>query len=261
VNVTREGGNPHRSEDAISASAYARFEGERLISRDGDDAAALAERVHAALRALILDPEFPCVGARSAFNQGSYRFAMYDEMSTEATTGGLARDLYTFVQEQPSIEGQFTTFVAVFDAPKVKEGIEFERLLWDQLARLHALDTESWDHAVSSDPADPRFSFSFAGRAFFVVGLAPSGERWARTFPWPVMAFNSHDQFEALRASGQFERMQEVIRERDTELEGDVNPNLSNFGEHTEARQYSGREVGPDWRCPVTFTRAGGGAT
>jgi FPC/CPF motif-containing protein YcgG len=69
-----------------------------------------------------------------------------------------------------------------------------------------------------------------------------------------LLAFNSHDQFERLRATGQFERMQDVIRERDTQLEGDVNPNLANFGEHTEARQYSGRAVEPDWRCPVTFS-------
>ena len=97
------------------------------------------------------------------------------------------------------------------------------------------------------------FSFSFAGRAFFVVGLSPGGERWARTFPWPTLAFNAHSQFEQLRETGQFERIQAVIRDRDRELEGDLNPNLSNFGEHTEARQYSGREVEADWVCPVVF--------
>jgi FPC/CPF motif-containing protein YcgG len=193
------------------------------------------------------------VGSRSAFNQGSYRFGMYGELQGAEATGGLARDLYTFVREQPSIDGQFTTFVACFDAPKVLDEMEFERRLWGQLASLHALDDAPWDPAVSNDPADPRFSFSFAGRAFFIVGLSPSGSRWARTFPWPLLAFNPHDQFEQLRADGQFERMQDVIRERDTELEGGVNPNLANFGEHTEARQYSGREVEPDWRCPVRF--------
>ena len=236
-------------------SAYARFADERLIVGDGEDAPLLASRVHAALRALILDPEFPCVGARSAMNQGSYRFGMYEELAAGETTMPLAHDLLSFVREQPSIEGQFTTFIACFDGPKVMTPEEFELLLWDQLAKLHEIDSAPWDPEVSADPGDPRFSFSFGGRAFFVVGLAPSGERWARTFPWPLLAFNSHDQFEHLRDSGQFERMQEVIRERDTELEGDVNPNLANFGEHTEARQYSGREVGPDWRCPVTFSR------
>jgi FPC/CPF motif-containing protein YcgG len=110
-----------------------------------------------------------------------------------------------------------------------------------------------WDPSVSRDPDDPRFAFSFGGRAFFVVGLAPSGERWARTFPWPLLAFNAHRQFRELRKSGQFERMQEVVRQRDEALEGDINPNLSDWGTHTEARQYSGREVDEKWRCPVRF--------
>jgi FPC/CPF motif-containing protein YcgG len=123
------------------------------------------------------------------------------------------------------------------------------------LHRLHALDTQHWDPAVSSDPADPHFSFSFSGRGFFVVGLQPSGPRWARTFPWPTLVFNAHDQFERLREQGQFERIQEVIRDRDVQLEGDVNPNLANFGEHTEARQYSGRPVEGAWKCPVSFER------
>jgi FPC/CPF motif-containing protein YcgG len=107
---------------------------------------------------------------------------------------------------------------------------------------------------VSRDPADPAFSFSIAGKAFFVVGLSPQAERWARRFPWPVMVFNPHDQFEELRESGQFPRIRDRIRERDADLEGQTNPNLADYGEHTEARQYSGREVDDSWRCPVRFS-------
>ena len=174
-------------------------------------------------------------------------------LSTEAATAGLARDLCSFVQEQSQLTGQFTTFIASFDAPKAIQPIEFEALLWQQLERLHETDRSPWDPTVSSDPAEPTFSFSFAGRAFFVVGLAPNGERWARTFPWPTLAFNAHFQFEQLREAGQFERMQDVVRERDRVIEGDINPNLSDFAEHPDARQYAGRAVGDSWRCPVTF--------
>jgi FPC/CPF motif-containing protein YcgG len=88
-----------------------------------------------------------------------------------------------------------------------------------------------------------------AGQAFFVVGLSPQAERWARRFPWPVLVFNAHEQFEELRKSEQFPR----IRERDAELEGEPNPNLADYGDHTEARQYSGREVESDWVCPARF--------
>jgi FPC/CPF motif-containing protein YcgG len=218
-----------------------------------EPAPALAGRVHAAFRALVLDPEFPCVGARSAMNQESYRFAMYDQLNGDNATTQLARDLARFARDLEDIPGDFATFVACFDAPKALDDLTFEDLLWQQLHRLHALDAAPWDATVSPDPGDPRFSFSFAGRAFFVVGLSPAGARWARTFPWPTLVFNPHDQFERLRQQGQFERIQEVIRDRDAELEGELNPNLANFGEHTEARQYSGRPVDGEWKCPVSF--------
>ena len=233
------------STGAVRDGCYALIDdGNLVLAGDHSPAPALAQHVHDAFRALVLDPEFPCVGARSAINQGSYRFGdVQRPASAPSPLPSLARDLRAFVAEQPHIEGEFTTFIAGFDTPKVREPEDFETLLWDQLRALHALDDAAWDPTVSRDPTDPDFSFSFAGRAFFIVGLAPSGERWARTFPWPVLVFNAHFQFERLRATGQFQRMQDVIRERDEQLEGDINPNLADFGEHTEARQYSGREV------------------
>jgi uncharacterized protein len=248
--------NPFSSDEAISHSCYMAVRGDQLVMASSDEEPPKqAARVHDALQALILDPEYPCVGSRSALNQSSYRFGFYDELASPEVTKGLARDLLFFTKEQPEIGGQFTTFIASFERPKAIDDVEFERLLWEQLRLLHDEDKQfnKWDPSVSRNPEDPTFSFSFGGRAFFVVGLSPNNERWARKFPWPTLAFNAHFQFEELRESGQFERVQEVIRERDREIEGDTNPNLANFGEHTEARQYAGRPVGPDWRCPVRF--------
>jgi FPC/CPF motif-containing protein YcgG len=254
--VTAPSKNPYDSEAAIQNSSYAQFvDGVLLLSESGEQAPAMADRVHGALRALVLDPEFPCVGSRSALNQGSYRFAMYQEMNSAPSTAGLARDLYSFVQEQLRIEGDFTTFIACFDVPKSLPPVEFEAQLWEQLQSLHKLDQEPWDPTVESDPEDPRFAFSFAGRAFFVVGLSPMAERWARRFPWPALAFNAHFQFEKIREDGRFEMMRDTIRERDAKLEGETNPNVEDFGEHTEARQYSGRSVPEGWKCPVRFER------
>jgi uncharacterized protein len=131
----------------------------------------------------------------------------------------------------------------------------FETLLWRQLAALHDLSKPNfeWNTAVSKEPDDPRFSFSFAGSAYFVVGLSPASKRWARRFPWPTLVFNDHFQFERLREAQRFDRMRDLIRERDQALHGSNNPMLEDHGAHSEARQYSGREVGQDWRCPVRF--------
>jgi uncharacterized protein len=62
--------------------------------------------------------------------------------------------------------------------------------------------------------------------------------------------FNLHQQFEELRASGRFARMRDKIRERDVNLQGTVNPMVADYGQDSEARQYSGRQVGPGWTAP-----------
>lgn len=87
------------------------------------------------------------------------------------------------------------------------------------------------DPGVSSDPASCEFSFSIAGRAFFIVGLHPSSSRISRCAPVPCLAFNFHDQFQLLRTSGKFEKMQRSIRTRDVALQGSANPALKSFGE------------------------------
>jgi FPC/CPF motif-containing protein YcgG len=147
---------------------------------------------------------------------------------------------------------EYATFVAIFKGPRTLDEIEFEKLFWKQLRGLHHHDATrcQWDPHVSSDPADPHFSFSFGGQALYVIGLHANSSREARRFPWPVLVFNPHEQFERLRADGKWKRMQETIRGRDLELQGTINPMLSDFGEQSEARQYSGRAVEDDWRAP-----------
>lgn len=50
--------------------------------------------------------------------------------------------------------------------------------------------------------------------------------------------------------------MQEVIRARETLLQGDINPVLRDFGSESEARQYSGRNVEASWKAPFAPTAA-----
>lgn len=206
----------------------------------------------AAFRELITQPEFPCVGARAALNSGTYALAVYDELAGEESTVLLARDLYEFTQSDLGRESEYATFVAVFRSPERPDELQFEERMWRQLTKLNQTDAAhfEWDQSVRSDPADPQFSFSFGGEALYVIGLHPNSSRLARRFRWPALIFNPHEQFERLRAGGKWKHMQEVIRERDVLLQGSVNPMLSDFGETSEARQYSGRAVEENWRAP-----------
>jgi uncharacterized protein len=248
--------NPFGGDAARANSAYAAWREGELFNplEPRRRPSPLARRVHDRFRAHVLDSGFPCVGGKAAINHDTYRFGLYAEMSTGGATEGLAHDLWEYVRERRTFETDYATFVASFAAPVVRCEFQWERLLWAQLQSLHDLDREhhAWDPAVSNDPADPGFSFSFAGTAFFVVGLHPASSRLARRFAWPTLVFNAHAQFERLRAQNQFERLRETVRARDYKVQGSLNPNLSNFGDSSEARQYSGRAVEENWRCPFS---------
>lgn len=254
--------NPFDEEVSRANSSYAVYRDGALIRLpSGEPATPLAELVHRALRAFVLDPGFSCVGAKSAIRRGQYRTGVYGEMGSAETNAGLARDLFAFVEELPSLSGEFTTFVASFSGPSMADEAHFERLLWAQLQNLHDLDRRhhDWDPSVSPDPESNDFAFSFARNAFFVVGLHPVSSRFARRFAWPTLVFNAHEQFDRLREEGRFARIQEVIRARELALQGRLNPNLGNFGELPEARQYSGRHVEEDWRCPFHVRKGNDG--
>ena len=105
-----------------------------------------------------------------------------------------------------------------------------------------------WADDVATDPDDPRFSLSLGGHPFFVIGLHPLASRIARRFEAPALVFNSHRQFDRLRADGRYAKMQAATRQRDLALQGSLNPNLADFGAAAETRQYSGRAVEADWR-------------
>jgi uncharacterized protein len=252
-------GNPFDSRAAVENSSLYFVERGELVRFGGPGAARnlFALKAHERFRKFILRPDFPCVGAKSALHDEKYGFAVYDEMGTKASTAGLCRDLCYFVGSGAMKRSKYSTFVAVFHSPIGLTENEFEGCLWLQLRELHAADKKhfAWDKNVSRDPLDPHFSFSFAGQAFYVVGMHANSSRRARCFPWPVLVFNPHEQFDRLRTEGKWKRIQKTIRARDMALQGSINPMLSDFGEESEARQYSGRAVPEDWT--PSFPNAG----
>jgi FPC/CPF motif-containing protein YcgG len=125
--------------------------------------------------------------------------------------------------------------------------------LWKFLHSLHQIDPQPWDKTTSADTESPEFSFSFLGVSFYIVGMHPNSSREARSTPFPMIVFNLHSQFEMLRGTGRYSRVRDLIRKRDKEKQGTVNPMLEDFGTNSEARQYSGRAVEKNWKCPYNF--------
>jgi FPC/CPF motif-containing protein YcgG len=247
-----EAQNPFETPDAFRFSNYSAYVNGQLVRLlDWREPSRRAQLAHNALRAFIGGDSMACVGAKGAVGSGGYRFGFYPALASPSVTQGLARDLASFVAELPYIAARYKSFVAVFDGATQSE-LDFEQQLWNQLQLLHDADARhfGWDPGASNDPSDPSFGFSVAEHAFFVVGLHANASRGSRRFHYPAIAFNSHRLFAELRETGHFERVREHVREREAAIQGTLNPNLADYGEASEARQYSGRAVEDQWRCP-----------
>lgn len=213
--------------------------------------------LRAASLAFVDEAAFPCVAAKAALAHDAIHVHGFGPLGARGNDAPLLDQLDAFagtLEAADPDDGTLYSLAAVFDGPRDTDERRFEALLWSQLQRLHDLDARrggGWAGDVSRDPEDPRFSLSLAGHAYFVIGMHPGASRAARRFAWPALVFNPHRQFERLRADGRYCKMQAATRGRDIALQGSINPNLADFGEASEARQYSGREVEPDWKCPL----------
>ena len=202
------------------------------------------------LEKFILKEDHPCVMAQTVFSMDQVELRSYSDFGSVSTAKKILGDLQEYIASYDFESNDFKTFLAVFpDSPKYSE-ISFEKVLWQQLETLHKVDDVEWDPEVSSNPESEHFSFSLAGKAFYIVGMHPGASRIARKSPYTTIAFNLHWQFEKLREMGSYETVRDRIRDRDKELQGSINPVLEDFGASSEAKQYSGRHVGKEWKCP-----------
>lgn len=211
------------------------------------------------LLAVIADPRFPCVGAKSAMARGMLKTVVCHSLEAASDDGRIHSELLAWVRAYRDNPGGLRSLAVVFDGPVDLCEERFEAAMWKRLQALADRDQRRGmplDRNVSPDPDDPQFSLSFGGAAFFVIGLHPNASRPARQVPRPTLIFNLHEQFERLRAKGLYERVRDKIVKRDLAFSGSINPMLARFGEASAARQYSGRAVGEDWRCPFRDPRA-----
>lgn len=217
-------------------------------------------QAQAELETLLADhvaaADFPCVGAKAALAKGTLHVLAANRIDSAWDDLRIHDGLLRFAEAYKEDPGLFRSFAVVFEGPDDLDEAGFEAALWHRVQSLSDKDVwrgQEYDTRVSADPDSPHFSLSFGGEAFFVVGLHPHASRPARRFARPCMVFNLHDQFEILRAQGKYEGMREKIMVRDEAVAGSRNPMLARHGEASEARQYSGRLVDGDWRCPFHY--------
>lgn len=198
----------------------------------------------------IINKNHPCVMAHSLFTNDDVEIHSFAELGSKKTAKELLKAIEQYLLRYNFEDKKFETLIAVFPNEEIISELEFEEKMWKQLQLLHNIDSHPWDSEVSSNPEDSKFSFSIAGKAFYIIGMHPKSSRMARQSPYPAMVFNLHSQFEKLRDMGVYQRVKKRIRKADEKLQGSINPMLDDFGDSSEARQYSGRAVDSNWKCP-----------
>ncbi|WP_034258696.1 guanitoxin biosynthesis heme-dependent pre-guanitoxin N-hydroxylase GntA [Aequorivita capsosiphonis] len=201
-------------------------------------------------RNFIVAENHPCIMANTVFSMNQFRLKTYFKLGSKNTAIAMLEDIQNYIDDYDFDSKSFESLIAVFPEIEIETEVEFENLLWRQLQFINEKDERDWDPQVSDDPNDPNFSFSIQGHAFYIVGMHPKSSRIARRAPYPTIVFNLHSQFEELREMGAYHKVRDKIRARDKALQGSINPVLKDFGESSEARQYSGRNVGEKWKCP-----------
>lgn len=215
-------------------------------------------RLVSALQDHIADRAFPCVGAKSATNSGMLEVITAWSIQSAWDDVAIHKGLLDWSRRYETEESGFRSLAVVFSEPGNLDEVGFEAAMWQRIQSL--ADKDNWlgqryDCSVSGDPDDPHFSLSFGEKAYFVVGMHPHASRAARRMAYPTMIFNLHDQFVQLREQQKYEKLRSAILTRDEQLDGSINPMLARHGEVSEARQYSGRAVNDDWRCPFRDPR------
>lgn len=201
-------------------------------------------------RSFIIHKEHPCVMAQSVMMGDKVHLRSYSELGTRETAKKLIKDIDEYLSQYDFSNNDFYTFIAAFGGNSDFDENLFEKLLWKQLRYISEEDEAEWDPEVSDEPDNENFSFSIAGKAFYVVGMHPNSSRFSRRAPMPALVFNLHGQFEKLRDMGVYQQVRDRIRDRDLEFQGSINPMLEDFGNSSEAKQYSGRKVDESWKCP-----------
>ncbi|MFC6095397.1 guanitoxin biosynthesis heme-dependent pre-guanitoxin N-hydroxylase GntA [Flavobacterium qiangtangense] len=210
----------------------------------------LHDSIRTAYADFIVGQNHPCVMANTVFQMENYQLRVYDDIESASNTESILKDISAYLEGYDLSSSKFESLILCFEHSSFASEGDFERALWALLQRLHEADSSPWDPKVSADPDDANFSFSLGGTAFYIIGMHPVSSRLARRAPYCTVVLNLHWQFEKLREMGSYDTVRNRIRRRDEALQGSINPALADFGNASETRQYSGRNVEPDWKCP-----------
>ncbi len=211
-----------------------------------------------AYHAFLAKKDFACVAAKAALTKNHIKCLVVEHMACPKDDEAILDFLYLFVDDYRTTTEPFHSVAIIFQEPQIHNEAMFEKFLWQRLQSLSNLDAKNYkyDNRVASDPSSAKFSYSLKEEAFFIIGLHPGSSRPTRQFAYPTIVFNPHAEFEKLREYDRYNKLKAVVRKRDMEYSGSLNPMLDDFGKTSEVYQYSGQKYEADWQCPLQINHA-----
>lgn len=202
--------------------------------------------------------DFPCIAAKAALTKQHIKCLIADHIGCPKNDRAIVKFMYDFIDHYRSSKNFYHSAAIIFKEPSFTTEEIFDKLLWQRLQALADIDADkyAYDKRVNADPSSPDFSFSLKEEAFYIIGLHPASSRAARQFKYPTMVFNPHAQFQQLKQTVKYEVMKKIVRKRDIKFSGSVNPMLRDYGELSEALQYSGQQYQSTWKCPLKINHA-----
>src|SRR3954471_9705931 len=106
-------------------------------------------------RHFLQDPEFPCVGAKSALSRNQIKIVVARDITSGWDDLRIYPALLAFVSWYKRAPGLFRSFAVVFETPAILSEADFERHLW---ARVQSFsDKDTWlglpyDERVKAHP-------------------------------------------------------------------------------------------------------------
>ena len=216
-----------------------------------DPHAAPRHELASALAEMVGHPDYPCLGARSVFHRDRATVHVYDELAGDGVAALLLADLREFAA---TIDPGRRVRLVRRDVPGARASRDeqhFERLLWSQLRALHEHGRPAMERrgcrrtprtsTSRSAPGARRTSSSACTRRRPATRAARRLRRWCSTCT--SSSRSCARPAGSRRCATRSGTATWTCRAPSTRWSAD-------HGQDSEARQYSGRAVGPDWRAP-----------
>lgn len=125
---------------------------------------------------IVIDKErrFPCTLGVAGLAANQLRFGfVHDDINSPEASINIAAMLQSFIPCAHTF-GKNTSLVVFFNET-TDLGIEnYQKLFWDILKAISALDARAWPRNIPVNPDDALWEFSFGGEPIFVVCNTPS---------------------------------------------------------------------------------------